>query len=150
MLCPFCGSEDLKVVDKRNVSDMLIRRRRECNGCNKRFTTYERITESELFVIKKSGVKEKFNKEKVKKSLLLSCKKRPVTVEQIDNIVNEVDHLLRKSGDVEFDSEYIGNQVLEKLKSIDDIAYIRFASIFKNFNSINDFREAIQDIKGNK
>ena len=140
MICPFCGFDQLKVIDKRDTSDLLIRRRREWEKCEKRFTTYESITESEIFVIKKNGLKEKFDKEKLKRGLILSCKKRPVTIERIDDLVSDIEQALRKSGESEFSSEHIGNLVLERLKSTDEVAYIRFASIFKNFTSIQDFR----------
>ena len=143
MLCPFCGSDSLKVIDKRNASDLLIRRRRECDSCNKRFTTYERITESEIFVLKKDGFKEKFNSEKLKRGIILACKKRPVTIEQIDNIIMEIEHILRRAGESEFNSDYIGNLILDRLRKIDDISYIRYASIFRKFETIQDFSKEI-------
>lgn len=147
MKCPFCGKEDLKVVDKRDSSELQIRRRRECNSCNKRFTTYERISEFDIYVVKKGGFKERFDKEKLKKGIILACKKRPVTLETIDNIVSEVEQALRISDKTEFDSSYVGNLVLDKLKDIDSIAYLRFASFFKNFSRVQDFKNAISEIE---
>ncbi len=150
MKCPFCGKDDLKVVDKRDISDLLIRRRRECNVCNKRFTTYERITESEILILKKTGSREKFDKNKLKQGIFLAVKKRPVTLEQVDNIVETVEHLLRSSGNIEFESAYIGSLVLEQLKKIDDVAYLKFASYFKSFKNLEDFKNEIKTLEGAK
>jgi len=147
MKCPFCNNEDLKVVDKRDTSDSQIRRRRECNSCHKRFTTYERVSESDIYIIKKRGFKERFDKEKLKKGIILACNKRPVTIETIDNVVSDIELALRNSGTSEFESSHIGNLVLDRLKSIDSVAYLRYASFFNNFNTVQDFKGAISDLE---
>jgi len=143
MICPFCGSEDLSVVDKRDVSEAVIRRRRECLKCEQRFTTYEKIGDVDFFVIKKDGSREKYDKEKMKRGIILACKKRPVTIEAIEELISKIEQDLRREGNVEVSSEQIGNSVMKYLKELDDIAYIRFASIYKAFKTTNDFKKEI-------
>jgi len=143
MLCPFCGSPELNVVDKRDVSDALVRRRRSCLKCNQRFTTYEKIGDVDFFVIKRDGSREKYDKQKIKHGVLLACKKRPVTLEQIDNLISNVDQFFRREGNMEISSEHIGQVVLKHLKKLDDVAYIRFASIYKAFKDLKDFKKEI-------
>ena len=148
MKCPECKKSESKVIESRELYDgELIRRRRECLKCQMRFTTYERITESELFVIKRDGFKEKFNSDKLRNGLLLACKKRPVTIEQIENIIVEIEHIMRRTGQSEFNSDYIGNLVLVRLQNIDDVSYIRYASIFRNFDTIEDFSKEILSLR---
>jgi transcriptional repressor NrdR len=143
MNCPFCNSEELSVVDKRDISSALIKRRRECLKCKQRFTTYEKVGDVDFFVIKKDGSREKYDREKAKRGIILACKKRPVTLEAIDDLIMKVEHDLRRDGNVEVSSEDIGNTVMKYLKDLDDVAYIRFASIYKAFKTANDFKKEI-------
>jgi transcriptional repressor NrdR len=143
MKCPYCNSEELSVIDTRDVSDAIIRRRRECEKCNQRFTTYEKIGEVDFFIIKKDGSRQKYDKEKMKRGIILACKKRPVTIESIEDLISKVEQELRREGNVEISSEHIGNLVMKYLKELDDVAYIRFASIYKAFKTANDFKKEI-------
>lgn len=147
MRCPFCQSIDTKVVDKREIeSNIVTRRRRECLNCEKRFTTYERIEMSNILVIKKDGKREQFDREKVKKGIIRSCEKRNVTMDEIDQIVDEVEQRLRNMESTEVKSKGIGEIVMRKLKKIDKVAYIRFASVYKDFEDIESFKDAIEKI----
>lgn len=143
MNCPFCNSEELSVVDKRDVSDALIKRRRECLSCKQRFTTFEKLGDLDFFVIKKDATRERYDKEKIKRGIILACKKRPVTIEAIEELISKVEQDLRKEGNVEVSSEDIGNTVMKYLKDLDEVAYIRFASIYKAFKNTNDFKKEI-------
>jgi len=143
MKCPYCNSEELSVIDTRDVSDAIIRRRRECEKCNQRFTTYEKIGEVDFFVIKKDGSRQKYDKEKMKRGIILACKKRPVTIEAIEDLISKVEQELRREGNVEISSDQIGHLVMKYLKELDDVAYIRFASIYKAFKNTNDFKKEI-------
>jgi len=143
MNCPFCNSEELSVVDKRDISEALIRRRRECLKCNQRFTTYEKVGDVDFFVIKKDGTREKYDKEKIKRGIILACKKRPVTIENIEKVISTVDKELKRDGNVEISSDDIGKLVMKNLKDLDEVAYIRFASIYKAFKTTNDFKKEI-------
>jgi len=143
MKCPFCNSEELSVVDKRDVSDALIKRRRECLSCKQRFTTFEKLGDLDFFVIKKDATRERYDKEKIKRGIILACKKRPVTIEAIEELISKVEQDLRKEGNVEVSSEDIGNTVMKYLKDLDEVAYIRFASIYKAFKNTNDFKKEI-------
>ncbi len=145
MKCPYCGSNKIKVVDKRD-SENSARRRRECNSCNKRFTTYERIENLSLMILKKNGTKEQFNKEKLKKGVLKACEKRPITLERIEKLCEEVELALMNSGDLEIESSRIGELVMEKLKIIDKIAYLRFASVYHMFDDIRSFEREIDNL----
>src|SRR3989338_1813146 len=149
MNCPFCSFSDSKVVDKRDYDDS-IRRRRECLKCKKRYTTYEKIGSINLIVLKKDGRKETFDSEKLKKGILIACEKRPVTVEQIDEIVNKIEAELRKLKSKELLSSTIGEKVLSRLKKLDEIAYMRFLSVFHSFNEVEDFKKELKKLKGNK
>jgi transcriptional repressor NrdR len=147
MRCPFCQSIDTKVVDKREIeSNIVTRRRRECLNCEKRFTTYERIEMSNILVIKKDGKREQFDREKVKKGIIRSCEKRNVTMEDMNQIVDEVEQKLRNMETTEVKSKSIGEIVMRKLKRIDKVAYIRFASVYKDFEDIESFKDAIEKI----
>ena len=149
MNCPFCSFQDSKVVDKRDYEDS-IRRRRECLKCNKRYTTYEKIGSINLIVLKKDGRKEQFDSEKLKKGILIACEKRPVTVEQIDELVNKIESELRKLKSKELLSSTIGEKVLSRLKKLDEIAYLRFLSVFHSFNEVEDFKKELKKLKGEK
>ncbi len=143
MLCPFCSSEELSVVDKRDVSEGLIRRRRECLKCKQRFTTYEKIGDVDFFVIKKDGSRERFDKEKIKRGIILACKNRPVTIEQIESLISKVLQDIKQEGNMEIESVKIGSKILKLLKKLDEVAYIRFASIYKSFKDLEDFKKEI-------
>jgi len=145
MNCPYCSSTSLKVTDKRSSPDG-IRRRRECLKCKKRFTTYERIERGDLYIIKKDGAREKFDKKKLERGITKAFEKRPVSEEKIDKIINEIEELLRKKGKKELKSFIIGELVMKKIKKIDNVAYIRFASVYRDFQDIKDFKSVIKEV----
>lgn len=148
MKCPFCGAEDTKVTDSRDSSEAFeIRRRRECEKCQKRFTTYERIEANPLVVIKKDGRREGFAREKLLGGIIKSCQKRDVSMEKMEEAVRDVENSLRNEDESEVPSELIGELVARKLKKLDKVAYIRFASIYKDFEDVTDFEEVIKSIK---
>lgn len=148
MKCPFCGAEDTKVTDSRESSEAFeIRRRRECEKCEKRFTTYERIESHPLVVIKKDGRRESFIKEKLMSGIVKSCQKREVSVEKMEDAGREIENALREEETSEIDSSLIGELVARKLKRLDKVAYIRFASIYKDFEDVADFEKEIKSIK---
>lgn len=146
MECPYCSSTEFKVTDKRSSPDG-IRRRRECLKCKKRFTTYEKIDKSEIFVIKKDGRREKFDIEKLEKGIEKAFEKRPVSKEKIDKMIHEIEEQIRKKGKKEISSSVIGELVMRKLKKIDNIAYIRFASVYRDFQDIKDFKNELRELK---
>jgi len=147
MRCPFCDHQDLKVVDKREHSTDTIRRRRECLKCEKRFTTYEKIETTGIRVVKKSGEREQFDKFKVLNGILKACEKRPVTTEQINQAVREIENEIRSNDTEEIHSHIIGELVMEKLKQLDKVAYVRFASVYKDFADVKSFEELIKKLK---
>jgi len=147
MRCVFCDHDALKVVDKREHSTDSIRRRRECLKCGKRFTTYERAETVDLRVVKKSGEREQFDKNKILKGILKACEKRPVTTEQINNAVREIETELRSNDTEEINSQVIGELVMNKLIGLDKVAYVRFASVYKDFADIRSFEEIIKSLK---
>ncbi len=144
MDCPFCSSIESKVTDKRS-SPEGIRRRRECLKCQKRFTTYETVSRDSLYVIKKDGRREKFDKAKLEKGIEKAFEKRPVPKEKIDQMVNEIEEQLRKKGK-EIRSSEIGELVIRKIKKLDNVAYIRFASVYRDFQNIKDFKNEIKEL----
>jgi transcriptional repressor NrdR len=150
MRCPYCSSEDLKVIDKRASDEKAIRRRRECLKCGKRFTTYERIESVELIVVKKGGQRERFDRDKLKRGILRSCEKRPITNEMIDSMLDEIETELRGGDDIEIPSKRIGELVMRKLKRMDKVAYIRFASVYREFEDIESFQEELKKLSGKK
>lgn len=148
MICPFCHCNDSKVVDKRDNSESgTTRRRRECLQCQKRFTTYERIETISLNVVKRSGKIEEFDREKLKKGIMKAVKKRDVTEAQIDELIDNIEIKLLNRKTTLIKSTEIGQMVLTRLKKIDTIAYLLFASVYRDFNSIKDFEEAISELK---
>ncbi len=148
MKCPSCDYDDSKVIDSRSAEDGLaIRRRRECLSCGHRFTTYERLGERPIIVIKSDGSSEAFNREKLLRGLLIACAKRPVTHEQMDAIITDIETTLRIGTSGEVVSKDLGEMVLSRLAHIDDVAYIRFASVYKDFQSVEEFAEALSDVK---
>ena len=145
MNCPYCGYKESKVTDKRSSPDG-IRRRRECLKCKKRFTTYERIERSDLYVIKKDGRREKFEIKKLEVGIEKAFEKLPVPHEKIKNMINEIDEEIRKTGKKEIKSSVIGELVLKKLKKINNIAYIRFASVYGQCQDIKDFKQEMKNL----
>ena len=148
MNCPKCGYYESKVVDSRNVDEYnSIRRRRECLKCRNRFTTYEKIEYTPIIVIKKNGIRELFDRDKVIKGMIRACQKRPVTLEQIEKIAEEIEFELNNSLEKEIESSKIGDIVIEKLKQIDKISYVRFASVYREFKDINEFKKELNKLK---
>jgi len=146
MECPYCGAIDTKVIDSRPYStDNSIRRRRECVVCCKRFTTYEKIEPIPIFVVKKNNIKEVFNKDKLLKGLERAVIKRNINLETLERFVEELENTIRKTNHLEIDSTELGELVMEKLKNLDEIAYIRFASVYKDFSDVRSF---IKEIEG--
>ena|SRR3989344_7247988 len=147
MRCPFCSNNETKVVDKRPTINEEIRRRRECLKCNKRFTTYESIQKLDIIVLKKDGRREKFFRDKLKQGMLKACEKRPVSEEQIEQVVNKIESELRRLKTKEIPSKSLGEKVIKKLKSLDEVAYLRFASVYKSFEDIKDFEKEVKALK---
>ncbi len=147
MNCPYCGYEESKVIDSRPTDEgQRIRRRRECLQCTKRFTTYEIIESLPIIVIKKDKSRETFNRDKLMTGLLRACEKRPVSVDMLDNMIDEIEIIIQNSLDREVSSERIGELVMEKLKKIDEVAYVRFASVYRQFKDINTFMDELNKL----
>lgn len=145
--CPSCFHNGTRVLDSRPVDEgRSIRRRRECESCFNRFTTFERVEEPPLIVVKKEGTREEFNKEKILRGLIKACEKRPVTLKQLEEITQHVERELRNLGMSEVKSDMIGEMVMEALRDIDDVAYVRFASVYRQFKDLNVFIEELKDI----
>ena len=148
MKCPYCNYEETQVIDSRDTENLeATRRRRECTKCNKRFTTYERLEEADIVVVKKEGKRERFERQKVISGILKACEKRPISLEKIEKLVDEVESDLRKRDSVEVDSKIIGNLVMKKLKSLDKVAYIRFASVYLEFEDLTRFEEELDKLQ---
>ena len=148
MKCPFCGYEESKVIDSRPTDEgQRIRRRRECIECGKRFTTYEIIESLPIIVIKKDKSRETFDRTKLTNGLLRACEKRPVSIETIDKLIDEIETTIQNSLDREVSSEKIGELVMDKLKKIDEVAYVRFASVYREFKDIETFIKELNEIK---
>ncbi len=151
MKCPYCNSRDTKVTDSRDTDEgASIRRRRQCLVCNRRFTTYETIEKSPLRVIKKNGTRELFDKSKVRNGIVRACEKRNVTSKQIEDIVELVERSIRNEMQREVSSETIGNIVMEELQKLDQVAYVRFASVYREFKDIESFMDELQHLMRNK
>ena len=151
MKCPFCGFTDSKVIDSRPAADgTTIRRRRECLDCQKRFTTYEVIERMPLVVIKRDGSRQSFDKVKIINGLVRACEKRPVTMTQIETIAADIEQELRGRLESEVSSETIGEMVMVRLKDLDEVAYVRFASVYRSFKDINTFMEELTKLLGDK
>lgn len=152
MQCPYCNYKESKVVDSRHTDRKSIRRRRECESCKKRFTTYEKIEMTPVMVVKKDNNREYFDREKLKNGILKSCEKRPVSVEQIDDIVYYIENEINKLYISEIETGEIGEMVMDQLKEVDEVAYVRFASVYRQFKDINTFVAELKNIlteKGN-
>lgn len=148
MKCPFCGSIESNVIDSRPLDNFVgIRRRRECDRCKRRFTTYERIETKPLVVIKKSNKRENFDRNKVMKGILVACRKRTIPMDKIEAIVTSIENDLAQQVNNEVSTKYIGNKIMEALKNLDEVAYIRFASVYKDFDSLDMFLREITSIK---
>lgn len=148
MKCKYCGSSESKVIDSRQAEEgTSIRRRRECDNCGKRFTTYERIEQINIMVIKKDKSREAFDREKILRGILKSCEKRNITLEQMEQIVDSIEKDLLNSMKREVSSTEIGEMVMKKLKSLDEVSYIRFASVYREFKDIDSFMAEIRNIK---
>lgn len=148
MKCPFCGDPESKVIDSRVSKDGgMIRRRRECEVCQKRFTTYERVEEMLPLVVKKDGRREPYDRNKVITGLKKACEKRPISVETIEKTANDIESSLMESGEAEVSSNLIGERVMAALKELDDVAYVRFASVYRSFKDIGEFVDLIQEVK---
>lgn len=148
MKCPFCSFVDTQVKDSRPSEDSTyIRRRRYCPKCDSRFTTFERVQLRELTVIKRNGERKTFDRDKISRSIILSTRKRPVTEDQIEAVVDKIVNKLEKSGEAEISAITIGNEVMSELSKLDKVAYIRFASVYKDFSDAKDFEEFVTTIK---
>lgn len=147
MHCIKCGCEESKVVDSRSIEEgNSIRRRRECLHCKNRFTTYEKIEYTPISVIKKTGERQQFNRDKVYNGILRSCEKRPISADQIEKMVDEIEMELNNSMEREIEASKIGEMVIEKLKKVDEIAYVRFASVYRQFKDINEFKKELNKL----
>ena len=148
MRCPYCQELESRVLDSRPSEDgYSIRRRRECNACKRRFTTYERVEERPLLVVKKSGNRETFNRDKLIAGLTRACEKRPVSMDQIERLVGEIERDLRDQYDREVSSRVIGEMVMDRLQKLDEVAYVRFASVYRQFTDLNSFIKTIDQLK---
>lgn len=151
MQCPRCQHNGTRVVDSRPADDgRAIRRRRECESCGYRYTTFERIEQMPLLIVKKNGNREEFNREKLLRGVIRSCEKRPVAIEQVEKIVDEVENEIRNLGENEVASAIIGDYVMRKLAKVDEVAYIRFASVYRQFKDIEVFMQEMKDLEERK
>jgi len=152
MNCPYCSHIETKVTDSRDTGDYTIRRRRECLNCNRRFTTYEHIELAPIYVIKKDGRREKFERNKIKNGILKTLEKRPISHEQVEEMMDKIDEKIRRSGKEEIESKLIGEFVMDALKDADEVGYIRFASVYRSFTDVTSFekeiKELIEDCRG--
>lgn len=155
MICPFCNSGKTKVIDKREISSgNVTRRRRECLECGKRFSTYERVEALDIYVIKKDGRREPYERAKLRAGISKACEKRPISQETLNDIIDKIENELRQMKSIEVRSQIIGEKVMKELKRLDKVAYIRFASVYREFADITDFqkelRELISEVKEDK
>jgi transcriptional repressor NrdR len=144
--CPYCGNENTKVIDSRPTDESAIRRRRQCESCGKRFTTYEKIETTPLIVIKKDNNREPYDREKLVSGIVRSCHKRPVSLSSINSMVDEIETQLYNMGEKEIPTTTIGMIVMDKLKELDQVAYVRFASVYKEFKDVNTFMDELKKI----
>ncbi len=147
MKCPYCGYQESKVIDSRRLEEAnSIKRRRECLSCEKRFSTYERVELAPLVVIKKNGAREQFDRQKLLRGIMHACEKRPVSLDEIESLVSSVEATLNNELMQEVESKKIGELVMTRLKEIDEVAYVRFASVYRQFRDINTFMEELQKL----
>ena len=151
MRCPYCENPDTKVIDSRPTEEgHAIRRRRGCEKCGKRFTTYEKVEETIIMIIKKDGRREVFDRNKIMSGIVKACEKRPVPVAEMERVVNEIERGLNNMMEKEVESDLVGELVMEKLKELDEVAYVRFASVYRQFTDVNTFVKEIEKLLGNK
>ncbi|MFZ5573320.1 MAG: transcriptional regulator NrdR [Thermodesulfobacteriota bacterium] len=151
MKCPFCGETNNKVIDSRLSKDgNVIRRRRECIDCSRRFTTYEHIEEIPIMIIKKDGRREIFNREKVRSGMQRACEKRQISMNVIEQFIDDLERDLRETGEKEIHSSVVGEKIMEKLHELDDVAYVRFASVYREFKDVNDFVSELKSLLSNQ
>ena len=146
MECPYCHNIETKVTDSRDTGALSIRRRRECLKCGKRFTTYEHIEMQPLYVIKKDGRREKFDRIKIKNGMMKALEKRPVSTEKIEEMIEKIEEKIRRTGKEEIESTQIGEYVMDGLKQLDHVAYIRFASVYRSFTDVSSFQEEVKNL----
>jgi transcriptional repressor NrdR len=144
--CPFCNAEDTKVIDSRSAENNAIKRRRQCENCGKRFTTYEKIEMLPLIVIKKDQNREPYDRTKIEAGIIRSCHKRPVSMKQITALVDDIENTIFNLGEKEVSSTFIGELLMNKLKSFDDVAYVRFASVYREFKDVNTFMDELKKL----
>ena len=154
MKCPYCDNPDTKVIDSRPTEEgHAIRRRRSCDKCNRRFTTYEKVEETILMVVKKDGRREAFDRSKMINGMIKACEKRPVSMAQMEDIVNDIEKTISNSMQKEVESYDIGEMIMNRLKEVDEVAYVRFASVYRQFTDVNTFikeiEKLIEPVKGN-
>ncbi|MDD2217587.1 MAG: transcriptional regulator NrdR [Eubacteriales bacterium] len=151
MKCPYCDNPDTKVIDSRHTEEgSAIRRRRECDKCSKRFTTYEKVEEMMLMVIKKDGSREAFDRNKIINGIIKACEKRPVSMSDIQQVTNEIERGLNNMMEKEVESAFIGELIMEQLKKLDEVAYVRFASVYRQFTDASTFVAEIEKLLSNK
>ena len=150
MNCPYCNASDTKVIDSRPAEDNSIRRRRQCDRCGRRFTTYEKLETIPFMVIKKDNTRELYNRSKIEDGVLRSCHKRPVSPQQSEHLVNEVENEIMAREEREISTTFIGELVMSKLKSLDEVAYVRFASVYRQFKDVHTFMEELGKILESK
>ncbi len=147
MRCPFCENNSTRVLDSRPFNNnKSIRRRRECEDCGRRFTTFEVVEETPLLIVKKDGAREEFNRDKILRGLIRACEKRPVSLEVLENVVNEIEKELRSLAQSEVLSKDVGEKVMERLYYVDEVAYVRFASVYRQFKDINVFMRELEEL----
>ncbi len=147
MRCPFCAQADTRVLDSReSLEGAVIRRRRECGSCTKRFTTYERVEELSPSIVKKDGRREPFDREKLLHGLVKACEKRPVSMSQLESIVTDIEAKLQSMGEKEVPSTVLGEEVMTRLATLDEVAYVRFASVYRSFRDVAEFMSELREI----
>jgi len=147
MKCPYCGYYDTGVIESRHIeNELVVRRRRICKKCNKRFTTYERVDLIPLMVVKKDGRREPFSREKITNGIIKACEKRPISIETINNLVNNIEETTKSEGVDEIKSSLIGELVISRLRDLDEVAYVRFASVYRQFKDLSSFVKEIRKI----
>lgn len=146
MKCPYCGKENTRVIDSRPTDDSSIRRRRQCDECGKRFTTYEKVETLPLIVVKKDNNREPYDREKIVAGIVRSCHKRPISMTQINDMVDDIEGQIFNMGEKEIHTTTIGSIVMDKLKDLDEVAYVRFASVYREFKDVNTFMDEIKKI----
>ena len=149
--CPFCFFDESKVVDSRSTDDnTTIRRRRECSSCGRRYTTYEKIEDIPILVVKRDSTRENFNREKIVNGLIIACKKRPISRRQVEELAEDIEKSISNNMLTEVESRVIGEMVMDRLKEIDEVSYVRFASVYREFKDINTFLDEIKGLMTNK